>query len=150
MQRQVEVRVAGENGAHAGLVVDEALEAECSAEKIISQLFWPTLENLQKLYRHDQLSELSYHYATRLLRALVDQKTCVALKVEFIEPGGVRKVLTVAPGDLKQSGPHWYASKAEMSDLKNGTHTRIVVTGVNSGDKLAGRYFSPQSFHLGN
>lgn len=84
------------------------------------------------------------------VRALVDRKTCVALKVEFIEPGGVRKVLTVAPGDLKQSGPHWYASKAEMNDLKNVTHTRIVVTGVSSGDKVAGRYFSPQSFHLGN
>lgn len=86
----------------------------------------------------------------RSVRALVDRKTCVALKVEFIEPAGLRKVLAVAPGDLKQSGPHWYASRAEMTDLKNGTHTRVVVTGVSSGDKLAGRYFSPQSFYLGN
>jgi hypothetical protein len=86
----------------------------------------------------------------RNIRTLVDQKTCVALRVEFYEPAGMRKVLTVAPGDLKQSGPHWYSSKAQMEDLKNGTHTRIVVTGVSSGDKLAGRYFSPQSFHLGN
>jgi hypothetical protein len=37
-----------------------------------------------------------------------------------------------------------------MSDLKNKTRTRVVVVGVSSGDKLAGRYFSPQSFHLGN
>lgn len=86
----------------------------------------------------------------RAIRALVDDKTCVAVKVEFVEPGGVRKVLTVAPGDLKQAGPHWYASKAEMADLKDGTHTRVVVTGVNTDDKLAGRYFSPQSFYLGN
>lgn len=86
----------------------------------------------------------------RSVRALVDKKTCVALKVEFIEPAGVRKVLTVAPADLKQSGPHWYAARAEMNDVKNGTHTRVVVTGVTSGAKLAGRYFSPQSFHLGN
>ena len=86
----------------------------------------------------------------RSIRTLVDQKTCVALKVEFIEPAGVRKVMTAAPADLKQSGPHWYAARAEMADLKNGTRTRVVVTGVSSGDKLAGRYFSPQSFHLGN
>lgn len=84
------------------------------------------------------------------VRTLVDRKTCVALKVDFVEPSGVRKVLTVAPADLKQSKDHWYAARAEISDLKNGTHTRVVVTGVSSGDKLAGRYFSPQSFYLGN
>jgi hypothetical protein len=84
------------------------------------------------------------------VRTLVDRKTCVALKVDFVEPAGVRKVLTVAPADLKQSNDHWYASKAEINDLKNGTRTRVVVTGVSSGDKLAGRYFSPQSFYLGN
>jgi hypothetical protein len=86
----------------------------------------------------------------RSVRALVDQKTCVALKVEFIEPAGVRKVLTVAPADLKQSGPHWYAARVEVNDIKEGTQTRVVVTGVTSGSKLAGRYFSPQSFYLGN
>lgn len=84
------------------------------------------------------------------VRTLVDRQTCVALKVEFVEPSGVRKVLTVAPADLKQSKDHWYAAKAEIADLKNGTRTRVVVTGVSSGDKLAGRYFSPQSFYLGN
>ncbi len=86
----------------------------------------------------------------RTVRALVDKKTCVALKVEFNEPGGPRKVLTVQPSDLKQSDSHWYAAKAEVRDLKNGTRTRVALTGVSSGDKLAGRYFSPQSFYLGN
>ena len=84
------------------------------------------------------------------VRTLVDHKTCVALKVDFVEPAGVRKVLTVAPADLKQSSSHWYAAQADIRDLKNGTRTRVVVTGVTSGDKLAGRYFSPQSFYLGN
>ena len=86
----------------------------------------------------------------RNIRALVDKQTCVTLKVEFTEPAGVRKIVTVQPGDLKQSDAYWYASKAEISDVKNKTRTRVVVTGVSSGDKLAGRYFSPQSFYLGN
>jgi hypothetical protein len=86
----------------------------------------------------------------RTVRALVDKKTCVALKVEFNEPAGPRKVLTVQPSDLRQSDAHWYAAKAEIRDLKNGTRTRVAVTGVSAGDKLAGRYFSPQSFYLGN
>jgi hypothetical protein len=86
----------------------------------------------------------------RTIRTHVDQETCVALLVEFMEPSGVRKTLTIDPKDLKKSGAHWYAADAEIKDLRNGTHTRIKVTGVVSGDKLAGRYFHPQTFYLGN
>jgi hypothetical protein len=86
----------------------------------------------------------------RNIRTQVDTKSCVALLVEFFDPAGVRKTMTVKPADLKQSGAHWYASEAEIRDIKNGTHTRIKVTGVTAGDKLAGRYFSPQTFYLGN
>ena len=86
----------------------------------------------------------------RSIRTHVDAKTCVALKVEFLEPAGVRKTITVKPADLKQSGPHWYAADAEIRDVKNNTRTRVKVLGVTSGDKLANRYFSPQTFYLGN
>lgn len=86
----------------------------------------------------------------RSVRTLVDKKTCVALQVEFAEPAGIRKVMSVDPSDLKQSGAHWYSSAAEIKDLKNGTRTRVAVTGVSAGDKLAGRYFVPQTFYLGN
>lgn len=84
------------------------------------------------------------------IRTQVDQKTCVALMVEFFEPAGVRKTLTVKPADLKQSGSHWYASDIAVADLKNKTHTRVKITGVSAGDKLASRYFNPTTFYLGN
>ena len=84
------------------------------------------------------------------IRTHVDQQTCVALMVEFIDPSGVRKTLSVKPGDLRQSGKHWYAADAMIRDIKNGTRTRLKVTGVTSGDKLANRYFHPQTFYLGN
>lgn len=86
----------------------------------------------------------------KAVRSQVDQETCVALRVEFLDAAGVRKTLSVKPADLKQSGKHWYASDALISDLKNGTRTRIKVTGMTSGDKLASRYFHPQTFYLGN
>ncbi|QQE12082.1 hypothetical protein JD969_01000 [Planctomycetota bacterium] len=54
-------------------IVSEALDADCSAEVIMSHLFWPTVEMIQNLHRNDQITNLSYHYATRLLRGLVDQ-----------------------------------------------------------------------------
>ncbi len=84
------------------------------------------------------------------IRTQVDQQTCVALMVEFFEPAGVRKTLTVKPADLKQSGPNWYASDIEITDLKNQTRTRIKVTGLSYGDKLASYYFNPTTFYQGN
>lgn len=84
------------------------------------------------------------------IRTVVDQRTCVALFVEFFEPSGVRKTVTVHPKNLKQSGPHWYAAEADVRDVRNGSHTLVRVLGVSSGDKLASRYFNPQTFYLGN
>lgn len=84
------------------------------------------------------------------IRAQIDTQTCVPLSVEFIDQAGVRKTLAVKPADVKQSNARWYAEEAEIKDTRNGTRTRLKVTGVIAGDKLAGRYFSPQTFYLGN
>lgn len=54
-------------------IVDELLCADCSAEKIVTGLFWPTLEHIHTLHRADQLSNIAHNYATRLMRGLVDQ-----------------------------------------------------------------------------
>lgn len=86
----------------------------------------------------------------KTVRTHVDQKTCVALLVEFLDAAGVRKTLSVKPADLKQADGKWYASNVEIRDIKNGTHTRLRVTGVTTGDKLASRYFHPNTFYLGN
>lgn len=50
-------------------VADEGIEPETIAH----DLFWPVLENVQSLFRADQLSTLAHHYAMRLLRQLADQ-----------------------------------------------------------------------------
>jgi hypothetical protein len=84
------------------------------------------------------------------MRAQIDRQTCVPLNVEFIDQTGVRKTLGVKPEGVKQANSRWYAEEAEVKDIMNGTHTHLKVTGVSAGDKLAGRYFSPQTFYLGN
>lgn len=85
-----------------------------------------------------------------LLRAWVDQKTCVALKVDFYEGDAPRKELSAPASALQQSGTYWYLSQALMEDLKDHTSTRLRVVGVSSGTDLATRYFDPHSFYLGN
>lgn len=76
----------------ARAIVDEALAVDCPAEKILSNLFWPVLDQVQNLHRNDQLTALAYNYATRLLRQLVDQ---MQLRLETRENRGIR-VLVVS------------------------------------------------------
>jgi len=83
------------------------------------------------------------------IRSYVDQQSCVPLKVEFVEGKEVRKRMTVAAKDLKQTGKHWYAQEAQMADLKDGTQTRIKIVGVTSDAKLASRYFNASTFYVG-
>lgn len=85
-----------------------------------------------------------------LLRAWVDQKTCVALKVDFYEGDAPRKQLSAPASALQQSGNYWYLSQATMQDLKDHTSTVLRVVGVSSGTDIATRYFDPHSFYLGN
>jgi len=84
------------------------------------------------------------------LRAWVDRKTCVALKVDFYEGAAPRKELSASASALARSGSYWYLTQAEMRDLKDGTRTVLRITGVTSGADLAARYFDPHSFYLGN
>ena len=84
------------------------------------------------------------------IRSWVDRQSCVPLKVEFVSEQQVRKRYTVKPADLKQTGPHWYASNAQMEDLVAGTRTRIELSGVKSLDSLSSNYFNPRSFQLAN
>lgn len=83
------------------------------------------------------------------IRSYVDQQSCVPLKVEFVEGKDVRKRMTVAAKDLKQSGKMWYAQEALMADVKDGTQTRVKVTGLTSDAKLSSRYFNSSTFYVG-
>ena len=53
--------------------VARALATGLPAEQFTEQVAWPIHESLHKLHRHDQIERLSFNYATRLLRSVVDQ-----------------------------------------------------------------------------
>ena len=72
----------------------------------------PVHESLDHLHRLLAGARLRHHPARSVL---------------FFEGDAVRKRLDVDPASLRQSGPHWYSSTAEIKDLKNGTRTRVVV-----------------------
>ena len=64
--------VSGERRA-ARQLVDAVYGAGIAPETVSKEVFWPLLENISALYRKDQITTLSYQYASRLLRMLVDQ-----------------------------------------------------------------------------
>lgn len=83
------------------------------------------------------------------IRAWIDQRSCVAVKVDFLQGAAVRKELTVPAAALKQSGGWWYPARATMRDLHDNTSTELRVLGVDSSDELPSRLFDPRLFQLG-
>jgi len=93
-------------------IVDELLQADCPAEKIMNQLFWPTLEHIQALYRNDQLSDLAHHYATRLLRSLADQ---MQLRLEQADRNNKKVLVICGPEESEELGSHMTADMLEAA-----------------------------------
>ncbi len=55
-------------------VMDEVFSHdEVPAERIASNLIWPTLQQLQTARRSDQITSLAYNFGTRLMRSTADQ-----------------------------------------------------------------------------
>ena len=58
-------------GARA--IINEAVESGTSSEELTHECYWPMLDMINLMYREDKMANLAHHYATRLLRSLVDQ-----------------------------------------------------------------------------
>jgi len=71
-ERFFEIVIGGDRVA-ARLAIAQLLDQGVPPEDVMLELYWPTLELVQKLHRSDQLSNLAHHFATRLIRMLVDQ-----------------------------------------------------------------------------
>lgn len=70
IERAFECLVTGDrSGTHA--LLRDMEEAGVPVEDRVCEIFWPLLETISRMYRADQLSVLSHHFATRLLRQLV-------------------------------------------------------------------------------
>ncbi len=60
-----------------------------------------------------------------------DQKTCVTLKSESYEPGGrLRKLLSADPDQIQENDGIWVAHEMVMRDLRDETHTAILIESI--------------------
>jgi methanogenic corrinoid protein MtbC1 len=72
VERLFQALITGDRAA-ARTLVQETADSGVSAERLSHEVYWPVQEMISSLYRADQLTNLAHHYATRLLRSLVDQ-----------------------------------------------------------------------------
>ena len=86
--------LAGERDA-CRLLIDNALERGLTAHALLVDLIWPTMEQVQALYREDRISISSLNLATRLNRTIADQ-LCGRLERQ---PSNGRKVLLFCGDD---------------------------------------------------
>ncbi|MDX2116981.1 MAG: B12-binding domain-containing protein [Planctomycetota bacterium] len=73
VERFFETLINGDRVASRNLI-REVSDQGTDAQTILTGLCWPTYELIEKLYRADQMTKLSYHLATRILRQVVDQQ----------------------------------------------------------------------------
>ncbi len=72
IERLFESLINGDR-AWSRAIISELAEQGTKPEQIITEVYWPTYEMISRLYRNDQLTTISHHMATRLLRTLLDQ-----------------------------------------------------------------------------
>lgn len=129
LERFFTALISGQRSA-ARAIVDELLAAECSAEQIISRLFWPTLEQIQTLHRHDQLAALPHRYATRLLRHLTDQ---MQMRLEQQESNGKKVLVVCGPDEPEELGAQMFVDLLEAQ----GYDTYFAGGGVANDEIIA-------------
>ena len=71
------------------------------AERLANDVFWPVHEMLVKLFKHGQLSRVSYNYATRTLRQVAHQGATAYMRAER---GEGRVLLFCGPTEGEELG----------------------------------------------
>jgi len=122
IERFFEALIAGDRPAARRIVHTQAADG-ADAHTLICDLFWPTYEMIERLYRNDKLTRLSYQLATRLLRVLHDQ-VAAALPLTGTGPGEGKTVLFFCgPADADELG-------AQMAvDLLESAGFRVLFPG---------------------
>jgi len=87
--------------ARARAITAEQLTAGQTPQDIITELFWPTFDLVDSLFRDDRLSQLSYNYATRLLRQMADQ---AAAQIVLAAPRGRTVFCACGPAEGEELG----------------------------------------------
>lgn len=85
------------------------------------------------------------------ITSYIDIETCVTLKTELFEPGGrLRKILTVNPETIRQTGGIYVPMEVVIRDLRDKTKTTMVIDEINIDVPLEDALFDPNQLKKKN
>ena len=128
-ERFFEVLINGDRPGARSLV-SEMGEEGFSSDQIVSEVFWPSYESIEKLFRSDQITTLSYRLATRLLRVLVDQ---ISARLDFAPRNGKSIFAWCGPTEGDELGAQMAIDLLEA----NGYDITFSGGGIASDEILA-------------
>lgn len=111
-------------------IVIDATGQGATAITLLQELYWPVHELIEKLYRGDQMSRLSYRLATRFLRVLVDQ---ASLSLDRRAPRGRRVFAVCGPTDADELGAQIAVDLIE----REGFDIQFCGSGIAADEILA-------------
>lgn len=101
VEKLFEILIQGDRPA-ARAYTRKLLADRYTGEEVLTEVFWPTYALIDRLYRSDQLTRLSHHFATRLLRVLVDQ--LAAQTLQNTTPNGKTVAAFCGPTECEELG----------------------------------------------
>lgn len=110
-------------------VLDMALSADADAKGVYRHLLWPAMENVQRMYRNDQINLATEHMATRISRSLADQ---LQVRLPRQTPNGKKILITCADGEPEELGAQMCADLFESE----GWEVYFVGGGVPNDEIL--------------
>ena len=111
-------------------VIEEALQSGIPANSVYVNIIWPIMVEIEKLLRHDKITPVQEHLATRVNRTIVDQ---LQNKLPRRPRKNRKIVVCCAPDELQELGAQI------MTDLfeSNGWEVRFLGGGLTNDDILA-------------
>jgi len=115
--------------AEARELLSDAHDRGTPAEKILQKIIWPAMEQIERLYREDQISRITEHMATRVCRMLADQMQALLPRSP---KSGKRMVVACGHGEREELGAQIIADTFEA----NGWSVWFLGSGVPNDEIL--------------
>jgi MerR family transcriptional regulator, light-induced transcriptional regulator len=130
IERLFETLLTGDRQATRQLV-NQAEKSLGSAQSLITELFWPTHQLIEKLYKEHQMEKLNHHMAVRLLRVCADQ---AAARLERAPSNGRTVFCCCGPSESEELG-------AQMAvDILEASGFTVAFAGAGiAADEVLGR-----------
>lgn len=109
LERYMEPLLQGNRTACRELIRRE-IDARTPGRKLYEDILWPAMEQVEKLYRKDQINIVAEHMATRINRTLADQ---VQQSLTAAPPKGKRILIMCAEGESEELGAQMCADLFE-------------------------------------